>query len=113
MSSTHGTSSNYGTMRDGVRDTVKDVKDAVARESSKAVSEAGSNIQADLDSLRNEIRRLADQITDIVTAKGSAAGPVRCRISKAWSQMRRPKGRTPSMRPARLAAPWWMPSTNP
>src|ERR1700726_222199 len=72
MSSTHGTSSTYGTMRDGVRDTVKDAKDA-ARESGKAVSEAGSNKPADLDSLRNEIRRLADQITDIVTAKGSAA----------------------------------------
>jgi hypothetical protein len=49
MSSTHGTSSTYGTMRDGVRDTVKDAKDA-ARESGKAVSEAGSNKPADLDS---------------------------------------------------------------
>jgi ElaB/YqjD/DUF883 family membrane-anchored ribosome-binding protein len=59
-------------MRDAVRDTVKDVKDA-ARESGKAVFEAGSSMQADLDSLRNDIRRLADQVTDIVTAKGTAA----------------------------------------
>jgi len=72
MPSTHGTSSTYDTMRHEVRDTVKDAKDA-ARESGKAVSEAGSNMQADLDSLRNEIRRLADQITDIVSTKGSAA----------------------------------------
>lgn len=48
MPSTHGTSSTYDTMRDAVRGTVKDAKDA-ARESGKAVSEAGSNMQADLD----------------------------------------------------------------
>jgi ElaB/YqjD/DUF883 family membrane-anchored ribosome-binding protein len=53
-------------------DAVKDAKDG-ARESGKAVSEAGRNMQADLDSLHSEIRRLADQITDILTAKGSAA----------------------------------------
>ena len=72
MSSTYGTSSTQGSMRDAVRDTVKDAKDAV-RESAKAVSEAGSNMQPDLDSLRNEVRRLTDQITEIVTAKGNAA----------------------------------------
>ena len=59
MSSTHGTSGTQGSMRDTVRDTVKDAKDA-ARESAKAVSEAGSNMQPDLDSLRNEVRRLTD-----------------------------------------------------
>jgi ElaB/YqjD/DUF883 family membrane-anchored ribosome-binding protein len=59
-------------MKHGVRDTVKDTKEA-ARETGKIVSEAGSNMQADLDSLRNEISRLADQITDIVTVKGDAA----------------------------------------
>ena len=72
MSSTYGTSSTQGSMRDTVRDTVKDAKDAV-RESAKAVSEAGSNMQPDLDSLRNEVRRLTDQIAEIVTAKGNAA----------------------------------------
>ena len=50
MSSTHGASSTQGSMRDTVRDTVKDAKDAV-RESAKAVSEAGSNMQPDLDFL--------------------------------------------------------------
>jgi ElaB/YqjD/DUF883 family membrane-anchored ribosome-binding protein len=59
-------------MRDTVRDTVKDAKDA-ARESGKAVSDAGSNMQADLESLRNEVSRLTEQLTEIVTAKGSAA----------------------------------------
>jgi ElaB/YqjD/DUF883 family membrane-anchored ribosome-binding protein len=72
MSSTHGTSSTYGTMRDGVRDTVKDAKDAV-RESGRVVSDASGNIQTDLDSLRNDLRRLAEQINDIVTSKGNAA----------------------------------------
>jgi ElaB/YqjD/DUF883 family membrane-anchored ribosome-binding protein len=65
-------SSTHGTTRDTVRDTVKDAKDAV-RESGKAVSAAGEDIQADLDSLRGDIRRLTDQISDILASKGSAA----------------------------------------
>jgi ElaB/YqjD/DUF883 family membrane-anchored ribosome-binding protein len=72
MSSTYGSSSAPSSLRDTVRDTMKDAKDA-ARESAKAVSEAGDNMQGDLDSLRNEVRRLTEQIADIVTTKGSAA----------------------------------------
>jgi ElaB/YqjD/DUF883 family membrane-anchored ribosome-binding protein len=73
MSSTHGPMRDtHGTIRDTARDTIKDAKDAV-RESGRAVSDASGNIQADLDSLRNEMRRLAEQITDIVAAKGNAA----------------------------------------
>jgi len=59
-------------MRDTVRDTVKDAKDAV-RESGKAVSDASGNIQADLESLRNDMKKLTEQIADIVTSKGNAA----------------------------------------
>jgi ElaB/YqjD/DUF883 family membrane-anchored ribosome-binding protein len=65
-------SSTHGTIRDTVRDSVKDAKDAV-RESNRAVSDASGNIQADLDSLRNDMRRLTEQISDIVTSKGTAA----------------------------------------
>ncbi len=65
-------SSTHGTIRDTVRDTVKDAKDAV-RESSRVVSESSASIQADLESLRGDIRRITDQISDIVAAKGSAA----------------------------------------
>jgi ElaB/YqjD/DUF883 family membrane-anchored ribosome-binding protein len=65
-------SSTHGTTRDTVRDTLKDAKDAV-RESGKAVSDASGNIQADLESLRIDVRRLTDQISDIVTSKGNAA----------------------------------------
>jgi len=73
MSSTHGSTRDaQSAIRDSVRDTVKDAKDA-ARESGRVVSDASGTIQADLDSLRNDIRRLTEQITDIVTSKGNAA----------------------------------------
>ena len=61
-----------GTMRDTVRDTVKDAKEA-ARESGKAASAASGDIQADLQALRDDVTRLASQITDIFAAKGTAA----------------------------------------
>ena len=70
MSNTSGTIRD--TVRDTVRETTRDVKDA-ARESGKAMSDASGNIQADLESLRNDVRRLTDQISDIVTSKGTAA----------------------------------------
>jgi ElaB/YqjD/DUF883 family membrane-anchored ribosome-binding protein len=56
-------SSSY-TTRDSVRDTAKDAKEAV-REGGKAASAASGDIQADLEALRNDVRRLAEQITDI------------------------------------------------
>jgi ElaB/YqjD/DUF883 family membrane-anchored ribosome-binding protein len=65
-------SSTYGTMRDTVRDTVKDAKEAV-RESGKAASAASGNIEADLEALRNDLRRLAEQITDIAGTRASGA----------------------------------------
>jgi ElaB/YqjD/DUF883 family membrane-anchored ribosome-binding protein len=65
-------SSTHGTIRDTVRDTVKDAKDAV-REGGRAVSDASGNIQADLESLRDDVRLLTEQISDIVTSKGTAA----------------------------------------
>ena len=71
--STHGPMRDtQSVMRDTVRDTVKDAKDAV-RESGKAVSDASGNIQADLESLRNDMKKLTEQIADIVTSKGNAA----------------------------------------
>ena len=79
-------SSSYGTIRDTVRDTVKDAKDAV-RESGKAVSESSPSIQADLEALRGDIRRLTDQIADIVTAKGGAAwGRARSNLEGVMSE---------------------------
>jgi ElaB/YqjD/DUF883 family membrane-anchored ribosome-binding protein len=67
------TSSNTsGTIRDTVRETARDVKDA-ARESGKAASAASGDIQADLQALRDDVTRLASQITDIFAAKGNVA----------------------------------------
>jgi len=62
MSSTSGT----------VRDTVRDAKDAV-NETRKAASAASGDIQADLETLRNDVARLAAQIGDILAAKGNQA----------------------------------------
>jgi len=69
MSSTSGTS---GTIRDTVRETARDVKKA-ARESGKAASAASGDIQADLQALRDDVTRLATQISDIFAAKGNVA----------------------------------------
>ena len=65
-------SSPSSTIRDTVRDTARDAKDA-ARESGKAASAASGDIQADLQALRDDVTRLASQIADIFTAKGTAA----------------------------------------
>lgn len=69
-------SSTSGTIRDAVRDTVRettrDAKDAV-RESGNAASAASGDIQADLQALRDDVTRLASQLTEIFTAKGNAA----------------------------------------
>jgi len=65
-------SNTSGTIRDTVRETARDVKDA-ARESGKAASAASDDIQADLQALRDDVTRLAAQITDIFATKGNVA----------------------------------------
>jgi ElaB/YqjD/DUF883 family membrane-anchored ribosome-binding protein len=65
-------SSTSGTIRDTIRETARDAKD-VARESGKAASAASGDIQADLQAVRDDVTRLASQITDIFAAKGNAA----------------------------------------
>ena len=70
MSSTSGTIRD--TVRDTVRETARDAKDAV-RESGNAASAASGDIQADLQALRDDVTRLASQLTEIFTAKGNAA----------------------------------------
>src|ERR671936_1747536 len=70
MSSTSGTIRD--TVRDTVRDTARDAKDAV-RESGNAASAASGDIQADLQALRDDVTRLASQLSEIFTSKGNAA----------------------------------------
>ena len=65
-------SNTSGTIWDTVRETARDVKE-VARESGKAASAASGDIQTDLQALRDDVTRLATQISDIFAAKGNVA----------------------------------------
>ncbi|MGZ3287515.1 MAG: DUF883 family protein [Xanthobacteraceae bacterium] len=60
------------TIRDTVRDTVREAQEA-ARESTRAAAAASYDIQADVQSLRNDVARLANQISDIFSSRGNAA----------------------------------------
>jgi ElaB/YqjD/DUF883 family membrane-anchored ribosome-binding protein len=55
-----------------IRDTVKDARDGV-REVRNATSAASGDIQNDLQALRDDFGRLAEQVGDILTNKGNAA----------------------------------------
>jgi ElaB/YqjD/DUF883 family membrane-anchored ribosome-binding protein len=57
---------------DAARETVQDVRDAI-KESGKAAAAASGDIQADLQALRDDVARLAQQIADIFAAKGGNA----------------------------------------
>ena len=60
------------TASQNLRDTVKDAREGV-REVRKATSDASGDIQADLQALRDDLGRLAEQISEIVSQKGTAA----------------------------------------
>jgi ElaB/YqjD/DUF883 family membrane-anchored ribosome-binding protein len=55
-----------------VRDTAKDAREGL-REVRKAAGEAADDIQSDLQALRDDFGRLAEQVAGILTNKGSAA----------------------------------------
>jgi ElaB/YqjD/DUF883 family membrane-anchored ribosome-binding protein len=54
------------------RETLKEVSEA-ARDAGNAASDASSNIQKDLQALRDDLGRLAEQVSAIFADKGSAA----------------------------------------
>jgi ElaB/YqjD/DUF883 family membrane-anchored ribosome-binding protein len=58
--------------RDAVRETTSEAREGL-REVGKAASAASSDIQKDLQALRDDLARLAEQVGDIVAAKGNAA----------------------------------------
>ena len=64
-------------LSDAAKETVQDARDAI-KESGKAASAASGDIQADVQALRDDVARLAQQIADIFAAKGS----------KAWDRAR-------------------------
>src|SRR5579862_1876726 len=58
--------------REAARDTAGDAREGL-REVGKAASAASSDIQKDLQALRDDLSRLAEQVGEIVAAKGNAA----------------------------------------
>jgi ElaB/YqjD/DUF883 family membrane-anchored ribosome-binding protein len=58
--------------RDAVRETASDAREGL-REVGKAASAASSDIQKDLQALRDDVARLAEEVGEIVAAKGNAA----------------------------------------
>jgi ElaB/YqjD/DUF883 family membrane-anchored ribosome-binding protein len=59
-------------LRDAARETAKDASEGV-REIGKAASAASGNIESDMQSLRDDFARLAEQVGDILANKGDAA----------------------------------------
>ncbi len=60
------------TASNNVRETAKDTRDGL-REVKKAANEASGDIQSDLQALRDDFARLAEQVSEILSDKGSAA----------------------------------------
>src|SRR5882672_10030026 len=60
------------TASQNVRDAAKDAREGL-REVKKAANEASGDIQPDLQALRDDFARLAEQISDILSGKGNAA----------------------------------------
>jgi ElaB/YqjD/DUF883 family membrane-anchored ribosome-binding protein len=60
------------TASQNVREAAKDARDGV-REVRNAAADASGDIQGDLQALRDDFARLADQVGDILGNKGSAA----------------------------------------
>lgn len=60
------------TLSDTAKESVKDARAAI-KESGKAASAASGDVQADLQALRADVARLADQIGDIFAEQGNRA----------------------------------------
>jgi ElaB/YqjD/DUF883 family membrane-anchored ribosome-binding protein len=64
-------SASHG-IRDAAKETARDAREGV-REIGKAAADASSSMEADLQALRDDFARLAEQVTDILANKGNAA----------------------------------------
>ncbi len=60
------------TVSHSIRETAKDTREGV-RENGKAAGSASRSIERDLQSLRDDFSRLAEQVGDILADKGSVA----------------------------------------
>jgi ElaB/YqjD/DUF883 family membrane-anchored ribosome-binding protein len=54
------------------RDTIKDARETV-REVHEAATDASAEMQSDLEKLREDFRRLADQVAETLSLRGNAA----------------------------------------
>ena len=61
-----------GTASNNIRETAKDAREGV-HDIGKAAAAASGNIENDLQALRDDFSRLAEQVSDILTNKGNAA----------------------------------------
>ena len=64
--------SSASTVSHNIRDTAKDAREGV-REINKAATAASGDIESDLQSLRDDFSRLAEQVGDILANKGTTA----------------------------------------
>jgi ElaB/YqjD/DUF883 family membrane-anchored ribosome-binding protein len=64
--------STASTVSQNVRDTAKDAREGL-REVKKAATESSGDIASDLQALRDDFSRLAEQVGDILGNKGNAA----------------------------------------
>jgi ElaB/YqjD/DUF883 family membrane-anchored ribosome-binding protein len=76
MANTSNMSSMSNTMRDAasstVRDAVKDARDT-AKDIGKAAASGGEDIRGDLNTLRDDVAKLTQQLADILSSRGGAA----------------------------------------
>jgi ElaB/YqjD/DUF883 family membrane-anchored ribosome-binding protein len=63
---------NASTISSNMRDTANEAREG-ARDIGKAANAASGDMQKDIQSLRNEFTRLAAQVADIVSDRGTAA----------------------------------------
>ncbi len=64
--------SSASTVSSNVRENASDAREGL-REVGKAASDASPDIQKDLQALRDDFARLAEQVSDILANKGNAA----------------------------------------
>jgi ElaB/YqjD/DUF883 family membrane-anchored ribosome-binding protein len=60
------------TLSPDMRDTANEAREG-AREMGKAGSDAAGKVQNDMESLRNDLSRLGEQVADILASRGNAA----------------------------------------
>jgi ElaB/YqjD/DUF883 family membrane-anchored ribosome-binding protein len=59
-------------IRDAANDTARDAREGV-REVGKAAADASGNVQDDLQALRDDFGKLAEQVREILATRGNAA----------------------------------------